>query len=479
MEVLSTVVQFILSFGAAVFMPIVMFIFGKVVGMKNEDAFIAALTLGVAFTGMNMLTGFMTGAIQPAAEGLATKTGITLPTIDTGWPAMSAIAWAWPFGVLCFPLLIVINLIMIVTNQTETLNVDLWNCWNLLFTAVLINYFCRQAGMADGLALALAFVGAGIQVVLGLKQGDAVGPTVEKLVGIPGVTVPHSMALTMAVLYPFEKIMEQIPFIENNQMDAKWLRDHLGIFGENTVMGLIIGTVLGLVAYWDGGNLFGAWVDGSFVGGTLHQALTLGIQAATAMNLFPVVSKLFMQALSPISDAVGEWMKSKVGEGRNLYIGLDWPIVAGSNELWVLTILLIPVEIILAIVLQPFGNTVLPFAGIVNICLAVPCLFLAEGNLLKMIILGIIGTPFYLLCSSSWAPACTELAKTYSPASVEGIESITWSTPECPDWRTAISHALAGNPIGIVAVIIWLGLFVLTMREFAKRNEVIKAELGR
>ena len=56
MEVLSTIVQFILSMGAAVFVPLIMFIFGKIVGMKTGDAFMAALTLGIAFTGMNVIT---------------------------------------------------------------------------------------------------------------------------------------------------------------------------------------------------------------------------------------------------------------------------------------------------------------------------------------------------------------------------------------------------------------------------------------
>ncbi|WP_028263329.1 PTS galactitol transporter subunit IIC [Atopobium fossor] len=464
MDVLLNVVNYILGFGAAVFVPLIMFILGLAVKMKPGDAFIAALTLGVAFTGMNVLTGFMTGAIQPAAEGLATKTGIVLTSIDTGWPAMSAIAWAWPFGVLCFPLLIVINIIMLVTNKTNTLNVDLWNVWNLLLTAVLINFACTSAGMTPVVSMVLAFVGAGLMAIIGLKIGDAWAPTVEKLTGIPGVTVPHSMTFTAVFMLPFEKLLEKIPAIENQNYDAKWLRNKLGIFGENAVMGLLIGIVLGFVAYDE-----------------LQAALTLGIQAATAMQLFPMVSKLFMQALSPISDAVGDWMKNKFNDGRELYIGLDWPIVAGSNELWVLTILLIPFEIILAVALAPAGNTVLPFAGIVNICVAVPALFIASGNLVKMFILGLITTPVYLLVASSFAPACTQLAQQYSPdalANMGSNPSITWSTLECPDFRWAIANGLSLKPVGIIVLIIWLVGFVWLMKEMSARNVEIKKELN-
>ena len=83
MDILLNVVNYILGFGAAVFVPLIMFVLGLCVKMKPGDAFIAALTLGIAFTGMNTITSFMTGAIQPAAEGLADKTGLALTTVDT------------------------------------------------------------------------------------------------------------------------------------------------------------------------------------------------------------------------------------------------------------------------------------------------------------------------------------------------------------------------------------------------------------
>lgn len=52
---------------------------------------------------------------------------------------------------------------------------------------------------------------------------------------------------------------------------------------------------------------------------------------------------------------------------RQVYIGLDWPILAGRSELWVTVILLVPVELLYAIILP--HNNVLPFAGIINLSL--------------------------------------------------------------------------------------------------------------
>lgn len=460
MDVLLNIVNYILGFGAAVFVPLIMLIIGLIVKMSFKDAFFAALTLGIAFTGMNVLINFMTGAITPAAQGLAEATGISLPAVDVGWPALSAIAWAWPLGVLCFPLLMVINLIMLLLKLTDTLNVDFWNCWTKLLTTVLTYYLCAAAGMPEGVANAMGFVAASVQIILELKIGDAFQPTIERITGIPGVTVPHAMMLTATVAYPIERLLEKIPAIENNNADAKWLRKKIGIFGENAVMGFIIGTAMGAIAYRD-----------------VQQALTLGVQAATALQLFPMVSKLFMQALSPISDAVGDFMKARF-KGRELIIGLDWPILAGSNELWVTCILLIPFELILAFVLAPVGNIVLPFAGIVNICLVPGLLMVSNGNIIKMLIEGIIITPVYLLVSSSFAPWVTQLALTYSPdslANVGGDALISWSTLECPDFRWAIANAFSGNVAGIAVLVGWLALFVWMLRGFKKRNEALKA----
>lgn len=409
---------------------------------------------------MNVLINFMTGAITPAAQGLAEATGISLPAVDVGWPALSAIAWAWPLGVLCFPLLMVINLVMLLLKLTDTLNVDFWNCWTKLLTTVLTYYLCAAAGMPEGVAIAMGFVAASVQIILELKIGDAFQPTIERITGIPGVTVPHAMMLTATVAYPIERLLEKIPAIENNNADAKWLRKKIGIFGENAVMGFIIGTAMGAIAYRD-----------------VQQALTLGVQAATALQLFPMVSKLFMQALSPISDAVGDFMKARF-KGRELIIGLDWPILAGSNELWVTCILLIPFELVLAFVLAPVGNIVLPFAGIVNICLVPGLLMVSNGNIIKMLIEGIIITPVYLLVSSSFAPWVTQLALTYSPdslANVGGDALISWSTLECPDFRWAIANAFSGNVAGMVVLVGWLALFVWMLRGFKKRNEALKA----
>ena len=119
MEILSDVVNYLLSLGAAIFVPIIIIIAGLIVRMKLKDAISAGITLGVAFTGMTMLINFMTGAISPAAEAMLKNTGISLPIVDGGWTTMSTISWSWPYAFLMFPLMIVINIIMLVIEKKQ------------------------------------------------------------------------------------------------------------------------------------------------------------------------------------------------------------------------------------------------------------------------------------------------------------------------------------------------------------------------
>lgn len=441
MEVLQNVVQYVLDLGAPVFVPLIMLIIGLIAKMKFRDAFKSALTLGIAFTGMSLVIDFMMGAISSAAQQLADNTGVVLTAVDGGWPGMASISWAWPYAFLLFPLTIGINILMLVTNQTKTLNVDMWNVWNKIFTAVMIWYISDS--------IILGFIVASIQVVLELKIGDVWGPEVERLTGIPGVTVPHFITLIAVILNPINKLMDKIPFL-NKQIDADYLKDKIGIFGENDVMGAIIGLVLGLAA-----------------GYSIADALGLAVKAGAAMILFPMVSKLFSQALSPISDGVSEYMRTKFS-GKEVFIGLDWPILAGRNELWVAVITTIPFLLIFAIVLP--GNDVLPFAGIINLSFVVGALLITGGNLVRMIIMGIITAPVFLYSATYFAPYITKLATETGVVDVPKGMMLTWSTFEGPDFRYIFAQAVSGNILYILFAVVWLAMFVWLYKTQEKKN---------
>lgn len=439
-KIFQDIINYILGLGSAIFVPLIILILGLVAGMKFKKAFMSAITLGIAFTGMSMVIGFMSNAVSPASEALAKNTGINLPALDLGWTGAASITWSWSYAFVFFAVVLGVNFVMLLLNWTKTLNVDMWNVWGKALTAYLV-YFISGSLLA-GFATAIA------QVILELKMGDMFQRHIEDLTGIPLVTVTHLMNISAVLLLPINVIMDKIPFF-NKRADTKALKKKIGVFSENSVMGFIIGLGLGLAAAYG--------VSGS---------LNLAIQIATAMALFPMISKMFMQSLSPLADAMSEMMKKRFKD-REVYIGLDWPVLAGRSEIWVTAILLVPVFIGYAIILP--GNAVLPLAGIINYSIAVGGLLLTGGNLVRMLIMGVISMPIYLYAATYLTPILTGLAD--KTGAVEGIKKghqITWSSIEGPEFRILFAEAFKGNFLGIVGTIIFVAMFVWLYKYMSK-----------
>ncbi|MCL3777189.1 MULTISPECIES: PTS transporter subunit IIC [unclassified Actinomyces] len=450
MQVLTSSVDFVLSLGAAIFVPLIMIVAGLLVRMRIKDAISSGITLGVAFSGMTMLIGYMTQAITPAAEAMSETVGVSLPITDGGWTTMSTISWSWPYAALMFPLVVVINIILIVLKQTETFNADLWNVWGKIFTAVAVYYITG--------AVWLAFLIAAIQTVFELKAADFHQHRVETMTGIPGVTITHRMIFLAAPMYPVDWLLRKIPGL-NRSFNAADLRDKVGILAENHILGFILGVLFGVLARFD-----------------VAATLILGIQAATALTLFPVISKYFMQALEPISNAISEFMQKRFND-RQLYVGLDWPFLGGSNEIWLAVIWTIPVTLLYSFFLP--GNGILPFAGIVNVCVAVGAFFASRGNIIRMLIQCTIFAPVFLWVGTAFAPFMTELANSTGAVELAEGQLISNSSIDAPIFTYALSHLLQvlnGNVVPAIVLVVWVVCFVLYSRELVTERNAARAE---
>ena len=219
---------------------------------------------------------------------------------------MAAIAWAWPYALVLFPLQIGINLCMLGFKWTNCLNVDLWNVWGKIFTASVV------AALTGNLMF--GFSCCRYTNCFRVTQCRCDAKTIAfGITKIPGVTCTHPMMLQGAFLGLINRMLDFIPGINKINMNAVQLKEKLGIFGENSVMGFLVG---GLIAFMGGYDAKGI--------------LTTAMQVATALVLFPMVAKLFMQALAPIADATSPFMKSKF-KGREFYVGLDWPFVSRTS----------------------------------------------------------------------------------------------------------------------------------------------------
>lgn len=433
---MGQIIHYILDLGAAVFLPIIMIIIGLCVKMKLKKAIMCGLTLGIAFIAINVVLGYMFTTISPAATAFVKNTGIELKTVDVGWSPVASIAWAWPYALLVFPIQISINILMLALGWTNCLNVDMWNVWGKIFTATLVFAVTNN--------IVLALIAAAIQVVFELKSADIIEGSVSKLANIPNITCPHVMNLQCVILAPINKLLDYIPGINNINIDANKLKEKIGIFGENSVMGFLVGVFIAALGKC-----------------SIKTTLQTGVGIAAALVLFPIAANFFIEALGPIAEAAGNFMQKKY-KGRNFYIGVDWSVLGGRTELWVVSILLVPIELALALLLAKFGiNSVLPLAAIINVAATVPALIVTNGNILRMFIMGIITCPFYLIISSFFAPIITNLANIQKTLTIPAGQYITYYGTEGPEFRWALVKAFEAVNGNFLAVIPFLAFILL------------------
>jgi len=423
MDQLARLIQGILDLGAPIVLPIIMMLVGLLFKTGFKTALSSGLLIGVGFTAMNVILDFLFTSIGAASTAFVDNTGLNLTTLDVGWAPVAAISWAWPYAFLMFPLQILLNILMLTLNLTATLNVDLWNVWNKVLTGLLI------ASISGSIPLAFLF--AAIEIILELKQADWSANLVEECTGIPGVAITHPLLLEWVLFLPLNKLLDRIPYIANNAFDPEALREKIGIFAENHVAGFFIGALLAV-----------------FAGYNLGGILALGVQAGTALALFPLAAKFFISALMPIADSARDILESRF-PGRTFHIGLNWSYAAGLASLWVAAILNIPVLIFWSIVLP--GNSVLPFGGILALTSSIPAAIVTRNDVLRTTLLTWISQPLWIFAGNLFSAPITDMARAVNVIEIPAdVSSITWITMEAPSMRisfTAVSNLVANGHI--------------------------------
>lgn len=444
METIQSCLQWFLNLGAAVFVPMIMIAAGLIVRMQPMAAVKSGITLGVAFTGMSLLIDFMAGSISPAARAITANTGISLPIVDGGWTTVATACWAWPFGFLLFPLMVVINIAMIAFKWTNTINADVLNVWGKIFTATCVVWLTGN--------IVLGFVAASIQIIVELLSADAHQHRIQELTNIPGVTCTHRMILTAAVMYPIDCLLKRIPAL-SKRTDARTIKSQVGAFAEDCVLGFLLGMVFSLFARYD-----------------LAASLKLCIQCATALTLFPVVAGYFTKALTPISEAISKFMDDRF-KGRNLYVGLDWQFMGTSNEMWLAVYWNALVTLLFAMILP--NNQLLPFAGIINVAIAIAAYLVTRGNLPRMLILCTMFSPVYLYAGTFFADAITWLSSSTGVVQLATGGLISNSSIEAPVFTYGLSQLpdiMHGNWLPLVVLAVWCVCFVLYLRALHCEN---------
>lgn len=407
---LSGLKLFFDTFGATIMLPIIIIVLALILGAKFGRAFRAGVTVGIAFIGINLVINLMWASLSDVGQALVTNLGINRTVYDVGWPSAAAIAFGTDVGLAVIPIALLVNLVMLLTKLTKTLNIDVWNFWHFAFVGSLVAVVTNS--------LVYGLIAAALAAAFALFLADWTAKAVQSFYNLPGVSIPH---LTTAPGVPFailvNWIFEKIPGLRDLKADPDTIRRRWGIFGEPVILGLVIGLILGVLAF-----AFNV-PEGQAGLVTVSKILGVGMNLAAVMLLLPRMVAILMEGLIPVSEAARDFMQRRAS-GREIYIGLDSAILIGHPAAISTALVLVPIAVLLSLILP--GNQVILFADLAIIPFVV-ALFapLMKGNIVRMIVAGTLELAVGFYIATSMAPIFTQAAVDAGFAMPEGAVEIT------------------------------------------------------
>lgn len=224
-----------IGLGGAAMMFIVLTILAIAFKAPIPKAIEGGLRMAVALTGMSAIISLLTEAFGPALNNFVSSTGIALSITDLGWAPLAVITWGSIYTLYFAFICIVLNILMLIMKATETLNVDLFNIWNISIIGLLINYYSKNIVLTSFFVLFI--------YVMMLLNADAMKPAINKLLDYDDVNITTT-AHPSFLIAPFAMIINRLidiflPFIDKYDFDAETLNKKLD-FGEvNSLSALI------------------------------------------------------------------------------------------------------------------------------------------------------------------------------------------------------------------------------------------------
>ncbi|MBO5445442.1 MAG: PTS sugar transporter subunit IIC [Muribaculaceae bacterium] len=387
---MEQVFSYIIGLGAAVMMPVIFTVLGVCIGIKLGDALKSGLKVGVGFIGLSIVTALLTSALGPALQKVVEIYGLQLKVFDMGWPAAASVAYNTAVGAFIIPVCLGVNLLMLLTKTTRTVNIDLWNYWHFAFIGAVI-YFASDS-------LAWGFFGAIVCYVITLVLADMTALKFQTFYkDMEGISIPQPFCAGFAPFaWIINKGLDKIPGLNKIEIDAEGMKKKFGVLGEPLFLGVIVGVGIGCLTCTSWSEI----VD------NIPMILGLGIKMGAVMELIPRVTVLFIEGLKPISDATRRLIARKFKGADGLSIGMSPALVIGHPTTLVVSLLLIPVTLLLAVILP--GNQFLPLASLAGMFYVFPLVLpFTKGNVLKTFIIGLVVIAAGLYMVTNIAPAFT------------------------------------------------------------------------
>lgn len=397
---ITNMLQGFLDLGPTVILPFAIFFIGLFFRQKPSKALRSALTIGIGFVGIFLVVDLLVGNLGPAAQSMVERLGVELNVIDVGWPTSASIAWASPIAGIFIPIGIFVNIIMLVTKTTKTLNVDIWNFWHFIFMGGFV--YAATDSIFQGILAAIIFE------IIVLKLADYTAPYLEEYFGIPNVSIPTGSTVSYVPLgFPLIKLIQNTPILKDLEADAESIQEKFGFFGEPIFVGVVLGAGLGLLAGYD-------------IGGIIEIGMSMG----AVMYLMPKMVSILMEGLNPVSDSARDYLNERFEGENDIYIGLDAAVSIGHESVIATALLLVPITVGLAVILP--GNQMLPFGDLATIPFVVSLIVAyAGGNIVHSVIAGTVLIAGSLYMATDLAPVFTQMGQIAEVEMPEGATMIS------------------------------------------------------
>ena len=390
---MEAVFSYIIGLGAAVMMPIIFTILGVCIGIKFGKALKSGLLVGVGFVGLSVITALLTDSLGDPLKKVTEIYGLSLGIFDMGWPAAASVAYNTSVGAFIIPVCLAVNIVMLLTKTTKTVNIDLWNYWHFAFIGAVV-YFASDNIWWGFFAAIICYI---ITLVMADLTADKFQTYYDKM---EGISIPQPFCqgfVPFAVV--INKLLDMIPGFDKLNIDAEGMKKKFGIMGEPLFLGVIVGCAIGALACKDSNELVK----------NIPSILGLGIKMGAVMELIPRITGLFIEGLKPISDATRELIARKFKNSAGLNIGMSPALVIGHPTTLVVSLLLIPVVLFLSVILP--GNQFLPLASLAGMFYLFPAVLpITKGNVLKTFIVGLVALIVGLYFVTNLAPHFTMAA---------------------------------------------------------------------
>ena len=391
---MEQVFSYIIGLGAAVMMPILFFILGVCIGIKPGKALKSGLLVGVGFVGLSVVTALLTSSLGGPLKQVTEIYGLQLGIFDMGWPAAASVAYNTTVGAFIIPVCLAINVVLLLCKATNTINIDLWNYWHYAFIGAVV-YFASDNIWWGFFAAIICFIVTLVMADLTTKKFQSYYKDLD------GISIPQPFCQGFV---PFAEglnwCMDRIPGFSKLDIDAEGMKKKFGLLGEPLFLGVIVGLIIGCLSY-------PSWSE---IAANIPAILGLGIKMGAVMELIPRITSLFIEGLKPIAEATKDLVSRKFKNSAGINIGMSPALVIGHPTTLVVSLLLIPCTLLLAVILP--GNQFLPLASLAGMFYVFPAVLpVTKGNVVKTFIIGLVALTVGLYFVTDLAPYFTQAAQ--------------------------------------------------------------------